>query len=172
MKEQNIYDRIDLKLKEINTSRKKMCNDLKIPYSTLTSFYQNRSGNLTLSTAKKIADYLNCSIDFLVCGQNGAEVDLNKKQKEVIQNKINHGWAIDKIPEEFCLLYGEVSEAYEAYLKKKDDLGSELADIAIYLLGISEMLGFSLQEEIVKKMEINIHRKYYYENGVLKKVVE
>ena len=88
------------------------------------------------------------------------EIDLDKKQKEVIDNKIKHGWPIDKIPEEFCWLYGEVGEAYDAWLKGKDDLGSELADVALYLLGISEMLGFSLAEEIEKKIEINRHRVY------------
>ena len=97
-------------------------------------------------------------------------IDLDKKQKEVIQNKINHGWEIDNLVLEFCNLYGEVGEALDAWRKKKDDLGGELADIAIYLLGISEMLGFSLEKEIEKKMQINANRKYYYENGILKKV--
>lgn len=89
-------------------------------------------------------------------------IDLDQKQKEIIQNKKNHGWEIGLIEQEFCLLYGEVSEAYEAYKKSfpKNELGSELADIAIYLLGLSDMLGFSLAEEIEKKMETNRHRKY------------
>ncbi len=93
------------------------------------------------------------------------QIDLDQKQKEIMQNKRKHGWNTEKIPEEFCYLYGEVGEAYDAYLKNKDDLGSELADIAIYLLGISEMLGFSLQEEIQKKIEINNHRVYKVVNG-------
>ena len=97
-------------------------------------------------------------------------IDLNEKQKEIIQNKINHGWEIGNINQEFCLLYGEVAEAFDAYLKHKDDLGSELADVAIYLLGLSEMLGLSLEEEINKKMEINKNRKYILENGVYKKI--
>lgn len=98
------------------------------------------------------------------------KIDLDEKQKEVIQNKINHGWALNKIPEEFCYLYGEVSEAYDAWLKGKEDLGSELADVALYLLGISEMLGFSLAEEIEKKIEINKHRKYVKVDGVVVKI--
>ena len=40
-----------------------------------------------------------------------------------------------------------MAEAYEAY-RKKNDLGEELADVAIYLLGISEILGISLYKEI------------------------
>lgn len=97
-------------------------------------------------------------------------IDLNKVQKDIIQNKINHGFNTTDICKEFCLLYGEVSEAYEAYRKKKDDLGEELADAAIYLLGISEMLGFDLENEINKKMEINSKRIYKKVNGVNIKV--
>jgi len=94
-------------------------------------------------------------------------IDLDQKQKEIIQNKKNHGWEIGDIKSEFLLLYGEVAEAYEAYYKNfdKEALGSELADIGIYLLGISEMLGFSLAQEIDKKMEINSHRIYKNVNG-------
>jgi len=92
-------------------------------------------------------------------------IDLDKKQKEVIDNKVKHGWNTTKIPEEFCYLYGEVGEAYDAWLKGKEDLGGELADVALYLMGISEMLGFSLADEIEKKMEINRHRVYKEVNG-------
>lgn len=91
---------------------------------------------------------------------------LKEVQKEVIQNKINHGFNTTDVAKEFCLLYGEVGEAYEAYRKKKNDLGGELADVAIYLMGISEILGFDLEEEINKKMEINKNRIYKNINGV------
>ena len=67
---------------------------------------------------------------------------------------------------EFCLLYGEVAEAYDAYRKKKDDLGEELADVAIYLMGLSEMLGFDLEEQILNKVSKNKKRVYKDINGV------
>lgn len=97
-------------------------------------------------------------------------MELNQIQKDVIQNKKNHGWEIGNIEQEFNYMRGEVEEAYEAYKYKKDDLGLELADVAIYLLGISEMLGFSLEEQINKKMEINSHRIYKYVDGKYVKV--
>lgn len=97
-------------------------------------------------------------------------MDLKKVQKEIIQNKINHGFNITDIAKEFCLLYGEVGEAYEAYRKKKADLGSELADVAIYLFGISEILGFDLEKEIQEKMEINKNRVYKKVDGVNVKI--
>ena len=68
-------------------------------------------------------------------------VDLKELQKEVYQNKVNKGFNVTDAKEEFLYIYGEVGEAYEAWLKKKPDLGEELADVAIYLLGISEILG-------------------------------
>lgn len=91
-------------------------------------------------------------------------------QKRVLANKVKHGFNTTDINFEFCLLYGEVGEAYHAWLMKEEGLGSELADVGIYLLGISEMLGVDLGEEIRKKMAINEKRVYKRkENGVLVK---
>ena len=98
-------------------------------------------------------------------------MSLKEKQKLVYQNKINHGFNVTDVNKEFCLLYGEVGEAYDAYLKK-GNVGEELADAAIYLLGLSEILGVDLEEEIDKKMKINEQREYVRVNGVLVKKVK
>ncbi len=96
-------------------------------------------------------------------------MDLRQMQKEVFENKIRHGFDTTNIDREFCLLYGELGEAYEAYIKKHDNLPEELADVAIYLLGLSEMVGIDLQNEVERKMEINKNREYVRVNGVLVK---
>lgn len=93
-------------------------------------------------------------------------MDLKKLQKEVYQNKVNKGFNVTDVNKEFCFLYGEVAESYEAYRKKKDDLGEELADVAIYLLGLAEILGVDLEDEIIKKVEKNKHREYKIIDGV------
>lgn len=93
-------------------------------------------------------------------------MNLKKVQKEVCENKVNKGFNTTNVELEFCLLYGEVAEAFDAYRKKKDDLNEELADIAIYLLGISEMLGYDLEDEIVKKVSKNKKRVYKKIDGV------
>ena len=93
-------------------------------------------------------------------------MNLKEAQKAVYKNKLEKGFNTTDINKEFCLLYGEVSEAYEAWRKKKDDLNEELADIAIYLMGLSEMLGFNLEEEIEKKVLKNENRVYKKINGV------
>lgn len=97
-------------------------------------------------------------------------MNIKKAQKEVIDNKIRHGFNTTDICKEFCLLYGEVTEAYEAYRKNKPDLGEELADVAIYLFGISEILNIDLEKEIKRKIDINAKRVYKKVNGVNIKV--
>ena len=96
-------------------------------------------------------------------------MDVKQVQKRIVENKIRHGFGTSNIEKEFCLLYGEVGEAYMAYLKDegRSNLGSELADVAIYLFGIAEMLGFDMEQEMLKKMSINESREYVtLENGV------
>lgn len=87
-------------------------------------------------------------------------MNLKQIQKEVWQNKLNKGFNTTNVEKEFCLLYGEVAETFDAYRKKKSDLNEELADIAIYLVGLSEMLGFDLEDEIMKKVSKNKNRVY------------
>ena len=91
-------------------------------------------------------------------------MDLKKTQKDIWQNKMNKGFNTTDVNKEFCLLYGEVAD--DAWKKKKEDLNEELADIAIYLMGLSEMLGFDLESEIQKKVEKNEKRVYKNVNGV------
>ena len=93
-------------------------------------------------------------------------MELKKIQKDIWQNKLNKEFNTTDVNKEFCLLYGEVSEAYDAWKKKKDDLNEELADIAIYLMGLSEMLGFDLADEIEKKVSKNERRVYKSIGGV------
>ena len=97
-------------------------------------------------------------------------MEFKKLQKEVYQNKLNKGFNVTDVNKEFCLTYGEVAEAYDAWRKKKPDLGEELADVAIYLLGLSEILGIDLESEILHKIEKNKKRIYKEVNGVHIKV--
>ena len=52
------------------------------------------------------------------------------------------------------------------YLQKKDDLGEELADVVLYLLGLSEILRIDLEKEILNKIEKNEKRKYIQKDGI------
>lgn len=97
-------------------------------------------------------------------------IDLKVKQKEVFQNKINKGFPIDDVNREFCYLYGEVAEAFDAFRNKKDDLNEELADIVIFTLGIAEMLNIELEDALLNKIDKNNKRVYVKnDKGVLVK---
>jgi len=93
-------------------------------------------------------------------------IDLKGLQKDILANKKEKGFNITDIHKEFCYMYGEISEAFEAYRKKKHDLPEELADVAIYLLSLAEMLDINLEEEVIKKVDKNKKREYKLINGV------
>jgi NTP pyrophosphatase (non-canonical NTP hydrolase) len=88
-------------------------------------------------------------------------VDLKKLQEEVMRNKLEKGFNTTDVSMEFCRAYEELSEAYNKYAKgDASGTAEEFADVAIFLLGMSEILGFDLEKELVRKMEINKNRKY------------
>ena len=97
-------------------------------------------------------------------------MDMRQMQERIYQNILDKGFNTTNVEGKFCLLYGEVAEAFDAYKKKKDDLGLELADVAIYLMSIAEICGIDLEEQVIKKMEINEKRVYKRINGVLLKM--
>jgi len=99
-------------------------------------------------------------------------IDFRALQKRVYQNKVNHGFNITDVPLEFTLTFGELAEAFEAWRKKEDSVGEELADVVIYLMGLAEILNVDLEKELLQKMEINEKRRYVSEDGVLRKVEE
>jgi NTP pyrophosphatase (non-canonical NTP hydrolase) len=86
--------------------------------------------------------------------------DLARFQREIYDNKVKKGFNVTDIYLEFCYLHGEVTEAFESYLKQKPNQGEELADIAIFLFGLAEILHVDLEAEILRKMEKNRNRTY------------
>jgi 8-oxo-dGTP diphosphatase len=45
-------------------------------------------------------------------------------------------------------------------IKDREELGSELADVALYLLQLSSVSGIDLEEAILKKIEVNKMRQW------------
>ena len=99
-------------------------------------------------------------------------IDLKQLQKDIYKNKLNKGFNVTDINKEFCLTYGEMAEVYEAWRKKQTDVGEEIADVVIYLLGLSEILNVDLENEILKKVNKNKHRQYKIIDGVNTRVKE
>lgn len=93
-------------------------------------------------------------------------------QARIYQNKVAQGFDVSNIEKEVCLLHGELAEFYEAYRKRLPTVGEELADVAIYLLGLAEILQVDIGREIDRKMNINEHRKYAQIDGVNTRISE
>ena len=92
--------------------------------------------------------------------ETGMTRQMRDVQREIHENEVRHGFNITNVEQKFCNLYGEVGEAYEAYYKGWDNFAEELADVAIYLMGLAEIQGIDLGAEILKKVEKNKNRKY------------
>ena len=82
-----------------------------------------------------------------------------------MRNKKEKGFNTTDIALEFCHAHEELSEAFHKYSKKEKGVAEELADVAIFLLGMCEILGFDLEKEVVRKVEINKKRKYKKEKS-------
>lgn len=85
-------------------------------------------------------------------------MDIRSAQLLAWDNKMAKGFNLTDVPLEFCLLQGEVAEAFDSWRKGRVDVGEELADAAIYLLGLAQMTGVDLQDEIEAKVARNAER--------------
>jgi len=94
--------------------------------------------------------------------KNQFQASSKKIQEIIFENKKSKGFNIKNIPLEFCFTHGELAEAFEAWRKKKNNLGEELGDVAIYVFGLASILKIDLGEEILKKIEKNKKRKIIF----------
>lgn len=97
-------------------------------------------------------------------------MEIRLAQKLAWANKVEKGFNTTDVPLEFCLLNGEIAEAFDAWRRGSEDVPGELADIAIFLAGLAEMLGVDLQEAVEAKIAVNASRMYRaLPNGTLVK---
>jgi len=92
-------------------------------------------------------------------------INLKDLQKEIMRNKLERGFNTTDVALEFCRAFEELSEAFSKYNKGQDGVAEEFADVAIFLLGMSEILGFDLEKELVNKIDKNKNRKYTKEKS-------
>jgi NTP pyrophosphatase (non-canonical NTP hydrolase) len=94
--------------------------------------------------------------------------DLTAKMHELVASK---GWyaADSKRPQtprnlsiSLALEAAEVLEHFQFRedAKDKDELASELADVALYLLQLASVTGIDLERAVLKKIEINQSREW------------
>jgi NTP pyrophosphatase (non-canonical NTP hydrolase) len=87
-------------------------------------------------------------------------IDLKALQKEVMRNKLEKGFNTTNTALEFCRAHEELSEAFSKHNKNQSGVAEEFADVMIFILGMCEAMGFDLEKELVRKIEINKNRKY------------
>ena len=87
-------------------------------------------------------------------------IDLKEVQKEIMRNKLEKGFNTTDVALEFCHAHEELSEAFHKFSKSEKGVAEELADVAIFLLGMSEILGFDLEKELISKVNKNKNRIY------------
>ena len=92
-------------------------------------------------------------------------VNLKELQKEVMKNKLEKGFNTTDVASEFCRAYEELSEAFSKHNKNQHGVAYEFADVMIFILGMCEIMGFDLEKELVRKIEINKNRKYRKEKS-------
>lgn len=92
-------------------------------------------------------------------------IDLKELQKKVMENKIEKGFNTTDVAFEFCRAHEELSEAFSKYSKGENGVAEEFADVVIFVLGMCEQMGFDLEKELVRKIEINKNRKYRKEKS-------
>ncbi|KKU22027.1 MAG: Pyrophosphatase [Candidatus Nomurabacteria bacterium GW2011_GWA1_46_11] len=92
-------------------------------------------------------------------------INLKELQKEVMKNKLEKGFNTTDVALEFCRAHEELSEAFRKHNLGQPGVAEEFADVAIFLLGMCEILGFDLEKELIKKIDINKKRKYRKEKS-------
>lgn len=97
---------------------------------------------------------------------------LKQLQREIYQNKVDKGFNVTDMELEFRLTQGELEEAHEAWRAQDGTVGEELADVMIYVLGMAQILGIDMQQELEHKVDKNRRRKYALIDGVMRRVEE
>ena len=86
-------------------------------------------------------------------------MDFREAQSSAWAAKQRQGSSTADVPSESGLLHQEPGEAFSAYRNSRPHLGEELADAAIFLLGLAEMTGHDLQAEAEAKPGKNAQRE-------------
>lgn len=114
----DIFDRIEYLLKETKKSKRGMCFALDMPYSTISSMFQRRSKNLDVPTAKKMAQYLGTTLEYLVTGNEAyrsPESIPDNNLSLIEQRLINYFRQLSPIGQ------GEILGFVQALIKKEEE---------------------------------------------------
>lgn len=86
------YDRVSGLLAEQRKSKRQMSMAINMPYTTLASMFQRRSTSIDIELAKKMAMFLNTTIEYLISGNEQhktKELPSNLNTAINLLNKLN-----------------------------------------------------------------------------------
>lgn len=63
-------ENLDLLMKSKGYNKNTLAKESGIPYTTIVGFYTKGTDNLKLSTLRKLSDFFNVSLDYLINGDN------------------------------------------------------------------------------------------------------
>lgn len=74
----DFLNNLEKKMNEKNLNKSQLAKGMGVAPSTVNSWFNRSAENITLKTLKKLADFLDCSIDSLVYGDtnNPKEIDV------------------------------------------------------------------------------------------------
>lgn len=87
-------------------------------------------------------------------------MEIKAAQRRAWRIKNAKGFNVTDVPLEFCLLSGEVAEAFDAWRKDADGFADELADVFIHLVGLAQMTGVDLASAVAAKFDVVEARAY------------
>ncbi|MCO7128240.1 helix-turn-helix transcriptional regulator [Sporolactobacillus shoreicorticis] len=70
-------EKLDLLMKEKGITRAGLAKGSGVPYTTIVNFYEKGSENIKLSTLKKLSNYFNVSLDYLVNDKSANDESLS-----------------------------------------------------------------------------------------------
>ena len=73
-----LTDKLNYLMKSKGLSRMGLAKKSGVPYTTIVNFYEKGTENVKLSTLKKLADFFNCSLDYLVDEDIEHELGISK----------------------------------------------------------------------------------------------
>lgn len=85
----SLTDKLNKLLEEKNITKSQLSKESGIPYTTIAGFYTKGTDNVKLSTLRKLAEYFDCSLDYLVDDKIEASKDENNIENRDIEKIID-----------------------------------------------------------------------------------
>lgn len=119
--------RLDELMERKGINRAQLSRETGIPYTTINSFYHKGYENVRLSTLKKLAEYFNCSLDYLIDDEIQGNFSFDEAT-EYLENRLNqvHTIAAHHKGEEWTdEELNEIEEFKKFVLSKRDQKDPE-----------------------------------------------